>query len=100
MLRGVEFEEQTDLASSLRFQEHDNGHLVLIEYADEKPWSKKRRLTKLNPNSDDKTTIFDAYVQAAKSALQGMPFLWQGNNDVPDTVFDDTGNGSRMFLMG
>ena len=86
--------EETDLALSLRFQEHDNGHLILIKYADEKPWSRKHRDSKLNPNSDDKSTILDAYVQGAKTALQGMPFLWQGNNDVPDTVFD--GKGQRL----
>jgi hypothetical protein len=92
--QGVEFREDKTLASSLLFQEHTNGNLITIKYADEKAWSRKRRLTKLNPDSGEKTTVMDAIIQAAKATFQDQPFLWQANKNVSDSIFD--GKGKRL----
>ncbi len=90
--KGIEFQEDKALASKLRFQEHKNGHLITIKYADEKQWSRKRRLTPLKP--DNKTTVFDAIVEAAKKEFSGSSFIWQANKRVPNNIFD--GKGERL----
>ena len=90
--KGVEFKEDRTLTSSLRFQEHTNGHLITIRYADERSWSKKRRRTKLDPTKDEETNVMDAIVQAAKATLSDKAFVWQANKDVPDTLFNGIGD--------
>jgi hypothetical protein len=92
--KGVDFKEHRALTSSLKFQEHQNGHLITISYADKSLWSKKRRLAKLHPAKDQETTVMDAIVQAAKATLLDKAFVWQANKNVPDTLFD--GNGERL----
>jgi hypothetical protein len=79
---GVEFRADKELASSLRFQEHTNGHLITVKYAIEKNWSKKLRQSKLNPDSDDETTVQDAYVAAINTEFHGADFAFQANKDV------------------
>ena len=92
--KGVEFKEDRTLTSSLRFQEHKNGHLITIKYADERSWSRYRRLTKLDPTKDKETTVMDAIVQAAKATFSEEDFVWQANKGVSDTLFD--GKGERL----
>ena len=90
--KGVDFREGRALTSSLQFQEHTNGHLVTIKYADESSWSRHRRLTKLAPGTDQNSTVMDAIVQAAKATFSDKAFVWQANKDVPDTLFDGAGD--------
>jgi hypothetical protein len=92
--KGVDFGESQVLTSSLKFQEHTNGHLVTINYADESSWSRYRRLTKLAPGTDQNSNVMDAIVEAAKATFSDGAFVWQANKDVPDTLFD--GNGERL----
>jgi hypothetical protein len=89
--KGVDFREDRRLTSALRFQEHTNGHLITIKYADEGSWSKYRRVTKLDPAKDKKATVMDAIVQAAKATFSDKAFVWQANIDVPDTLFNSAG---------
>jgi len=91
---GVEFRADKELASSLRFQEHTNGHLITIKYAIEKNSSKKLRRSKLNPDSDDETTVQDAYVAAINTEFHGAAFAFQANKDVANGVFG--GKGHRL----
>jgi hypothetical protein len=90
--RGVAFKEHQALRSKLLFQEHTNGHLITIKYADERAWSKYRRVTKLDPVKDEETTVMDAIVQAAKTTFSDKAFVWQANKGVPDTLFDGAGD--------
>ena len=88
---GVKFEEDTEITQSLRFREHQNGHLINIRYADEKPWSRKRRTSKLNP---DNATIQDEITKVANAEFATAEFVWQGNKAIPDGAFDE--NGKRL----
>ena len=92
--KGVDFTESQVLTSSLQFQEHTNGHLVTINYADESSWSRYRRLTKLAPGTDQNSIVMDAIVEAAKATFSDGAFVWQANREVPDTLFD--GKGERL----
>jgi hypothetical protein len=92
--KGVDFKEDRALTSSLRFQEHQNGHLITIKYADKGEWSKYRRLTNLNLDNDQEATVGDAIVQAAKGTLSEKTFVWQANKSESDILFD--GNGKRL----
>jgi hypothetical protein len=90
--QGVKFKEDQALTSSLQFREHQNSHLITIKYADERSWSKCRRVTKLDPAKDEETTVMDAIVQAAKATFSDKAFVWQANKDVPDTLFNGAGD--------
>jgi hypothetical protein len=81
--QGVEFREDQRLTESLRFQQHQNGHSITIKYADNRLWSKKLRLTKLN----EKTTVTDAIVEAAIKEFQDRPFIWQANKNFSENPF-------------
>jgi hypothetical protein len=90
--KGVDFRENLSLTSSLLFREHQNGHLITINYADKCSWSKYRRLTKLAPATDQNATVMDAIVQATKAKFSNKAFVWQANKDVPDNLFNGAGD--------
>jgi hypothetical protein len=88
--QGVNFQEDSALGSSLKFQEHQNGHLIVIKYGVDAPWSRKRRLKLVRSDQ----TVMDAIMQAAEAEFGDSPFLWQANKDVADNLFGS--NGQRL----
>ena len=84
--RGIRFIEDAEIARSLKFQEHRNGSLATIYYADTKEWSKRRSSTVCNPDSN--ATVQDLIVQGTKKLFGDGAFLWRANKgDLIDNPF-------------
>ena len=84
--QGVQFDKDKGLIKSLRFQEHQNGHLVSVKYLTDRSWSKKLQ-TRLCSSEDG--SVLKALVQAVRNEFQDRPFLWQANKSVGDNLFDE-----------
>ena len=84
---GVWFQEHTRLSQALRFQKHEEGHLITIKYFIDRPWSRKLQRTPCDPDSQDSGTALGVFVQAIKDEFQDHPFLWQANKSVGDGMF-------------
>lgn len=77
---GQSFLEDKVLSDQLRYREHQNGDLVTINFALEKPWSKRAR------DSNDRAQ-FNAIVDRASSLLEDKSFIWDANKDIADDIF-------------
>lgn len=84
---GVEFRA---LKADLRYNQHQNGHLLRILYATDEPWSKSLR----NRSSNNGTVLNDV-VAKVQAELGAKPFLWMGNKDLPDSTFEPA-NAKRL----
>ncbi len=80
---GIEFRA---LKADLRYNQHQNGHLLRILYATDEPWSKT-----LRKRSSDNGTVRNEVVAKVQAELGAEPFLWMDNKDLPDDVFDLAG---------
>jgi hypothetical protein len=89
---GVDFVKDERLSKGLRFQEHENGGLVTIKFADEALWSRSRRKSKVN--AEEPRVILDEINVAAQREFEGKEFLVHANLDVPDKIFG--GNATRI----
>lgn len=80
---GIEFRA---LKADLRYNQHQNGHLLRILYATDEPWSKT-----LRKRSSDNGTVRNEVVAKVQAELGAEPFLWMDNKDLPDDAFDLAG---------
>ena len=88
----VEFKENQEFSRSLRFSEHQNGHLITIYYGTNAQWSKKR--AEAASGSCDSQNTQDRLIQATKQLFGDKNFLWQANKSMPDNPFGS--NGQRL----
>ncbi len=88
---GVQFVEDNTLSENLRFQEHQNGRLILIKFMTDRPWSK--RLQGI-PCHTGGPSILAAMVHAVKNEFRDGRFLWQANKWVSDAMFGS--NAQRL----
>ena len=88
----VEFKENQEFSRSLRFSEHQNGHLITIYYATNAQWSKKR--AEAASGSCDSQNTQDRLIQATKQLFGDKNFLWQASKSMPDNPFGS--NGQRL----
>ena len=91
---GVKFKEDAALKRSLRFQEHQNGHLISLKYLTDRDWSKKLQGKPSNPTDAESDTFLQTMVEAVKSEFQDTPFLWQANKSLVESQFGE--NGQRL----
>ena len=87
---GVEFRPHKPITKRLRYTEHTNGHLLTILYATEEDWSKNFR----DKMIDGALTVHDRVVQRVAETFSGVEFVWMGNKDTPDNIFN--GRGYRL----
>ena len=85
---GVQFEENKALSQNLRFQEHQNGHLVSIKYVTDRVWSRKPQETLCHPSGESALKML---VQAVKDEFRDNRFLWQANKWITDGVLGEHG---------
>ena len=88
----VEFKENQEFSRSLRFSEHQNGHLITIYYGTNAQWSKKR--AEAASGSSDSQNTQDRLIQATKQLFGDKKFLWQANKSMQDNPFGS--NGQRL----
>lgn len=86
--KGVEFGSDEAFGQELRFQEHQNGHLLKIISITARQWSKKNARTKVG---DGDETTFDVMAEATRTSFKGQTFLWQANNSESDDLFGEDG---------
>jgi hypothetical protein len=87
-----QFEKDQEFCNSLRFQRHDNGHLITIFYATEEQWSRKR--LEMVVDSHDRRTIRDRMIEATRLLFAESEFLWQANKSLSENPFGN--NGIRL----
>lgn len=75
--QGVQFIERWSLKGSLKYTEHQNGHLARFLYCTNKLWSKTYR------NQNDKVTL-NTIVDGSFKAMNDKEFIWAANNDIID----------------
>ena len=92
MAMGVKFRTHTTIQNRLRYQQHDNGGLLTIRYATEESWSKNFRDKPLS--GDQARTVLDQVVERVKQAVGDVDFVWMGNKDNNDDIFN--GHGHRL----
>jgi hypothetical protein len=89
--QGVEFRPHKRIQSGLRYTHHENGALMTIRYAADENWSKCLRdkpLTAEPGSPRDSRTVLDSVADSIAAAFAGSPFVWMGNNDLPDDLFE------------
>lgn len=85
---GVNFEPMRNLP--LRYDTHDGGELITINYVSDEPWSKRFRNRAVDENGTGDTVL--EYVRRSVEEVVGeAPFLWMGNNDLADDFFRVSG---------
>ena len=87
----VEFKQDQEFSRSLRFSEHQNGHLITIYYGTNAQWSKKR--AEATSGSCHSHNTRDQLIQATKQLFDNETFLWQANKS-QDNPFGS--NGQRL----
>jgi hypothetical protein len=79
---GAEFRE------ALRYQHHDNGSLITINYVSDADWSKTQRDRLMQVgDSASKARVRDALPSIIADSVGDEPFAWMGNKDLPDDFF-------------
>ena len=91
---GVQFEEDKALSQKLRFQEHQNGHLVSVRYLTERAWSRCLQGTSCKSDEGSSQTLLKLMIGAIQDEFRDQPFLWQANKWISDAVFRS--NGQRL----
>lgn len=87
---GVEMQSVgTRLTGKLRYQTHNNGHLLTIRYLMDEDWSKTLGKRKSEFEVDDVCVRnLDVIIAAVSMHFEGRPFAFSANKDVDDGVFD------------
>lgn len=82
--QGVDFQPMKNLP--LRYQTHDGGDLITINYVSDEPWSKRFRSRAVDENGGD-GTVLDHVRRCVEQVVGDELFLWLGNNDLDDDFF-------------
>lgn len=84
------------MSASLRYQAHENGPHVTINYLTDADWSKSLRDKRMN-SCDEKESgsLRDVLPSLIVSAMNEKAFAWMGNKDIPDDYFRST-NAIRL----
>lgn len=90
--QNVRFRPDKLITRHLRYRQHPNGRLLTINYLTEESWSKRFRDRTLE---DGTGTVMSDAVQRITAAVNGEPFVWLANKDVPDDIFKQT-NATRL----
>lgn len=81
--QGVDFRPM-DLP--LRYDTHEGGDLITINYVSDEQWSKRFRSRAVDESENAETVL--VYVRrCVEEAVGDQPFLWMGNNDLPNNFF-------------
>ena len=89
------FGQHKAISSRLRFQRHDNGHLLTIHYAvEDGNWSKHRR-DKVVSLGDETYTVNDLIVAGTLDLFGDQEFVWLANKDIEDEALF-SGRGVRL----
>ena len=84
------------LYESLRYENHTNGTNLTINYLMNTAWSKRLRDKPfLNPKTGATDKLIDHLGNYLRDKLDGKPFVWMGNTDLPDDYFG-TSNDARL----
>ena len=89
---GVRFRPHRAITKRLRYQQHENGHLLTICYATDEDWSKNLRNKAIA--ADGSITVHDRVVHRVAEVFREVEFVWMANKDTPDTIF--AGRGHRL----
>lgn len=93
---GVPMEPVTGkLAKGLRYQQHENGHLIQIAYVSDEDWSKSLRDRVVEVDGSP-TRVLDRLVPLIGDATGGEPFAWMGNKDLRADIFDHLPGAVRL----
>ncbi|MER9420502.1 hypothetical protein NKI95_32095 [Mesorhizobium sp. M0306] len=90
---GVKFVEDTELASCLRFREHDGSRATIL-YVMDRPWSSAKQGRLFTDN--DELTVHDAIVRKVSEHFGNMPFLWVANAVHKNNLFPSNPNAQRL----
>ena len=82
--QGVKFDPDPEFAKGLRYSKHQNGELVTIYFVTEQQWSRKRREA---TSGEDRATIQDRMIRAAKELFPSGRFVWLANKSVVEKPF-------------
>lgn len=82
--QGVDFRPIQNLP--LRYDTHDGGDLITINYVSDEAWSKRFRNRAVDENGGDET-VLDRVRHCVENAVGDQPFIWMGNNDLKDDFF-------------
>lgn len=83
------------LRRELRYDRHLNGDLITILYCTEEEWSKSFR-DKMVEVDQTAIKLLDRIIDAVGHALEDEPFLWMGNNDLPNDLFEHKPGAQRL----
>jgi hypothetical protein len=83
--KGVRFEPDREFCAGLKFQSHQNGHLVDIYYVMENAWSRKRRDKFVG--GDEPNTNLHRIARVAGNLFGNERFVWQANKAIPEHLF-------------
>lgn len=76
------------MTSGLLYKSHENGSHITINYVTDQDWSKSLRDKQALPSgSEFGTSLRQQLPKLILSALNGEPFAWMGNKDIPDDYF-------------
>lgn len=85
---GVRLEPVSErLRESLRYDRHDNGHLITVYYATEEDWSKSYRDKQVEDESGIPAKVLDKVRRVVISVMDGEAVAWMGNKDIVDSFF-------------
>jgi hypothetical protein len=85
---GTRWAEDRTIGGKIRHRGQPNSDRVTILYAYRQRWSKNLR----DRDGAERLTL---YVAAVNARLKGCRFVWLGNKDIADSLFDDCG-GTRL----
>ena len=94
----VEFKQNQEFSRSLRFNQHQNGHLITIHYGTNAQWSKKR--AEAASGACDSQNTRDRLIQATKQLFGDETFLWQANKSMQTIRSDPTASDCPISRMG
>lgn len=77
---GCEFKPHKAIIAGLRYREHHNSERLRVYYLTDRLWSKTLR-------DRDGGAMMELYKAEIAAKFGTVPYLWIGNNDVPDSAF-------------
>jgi hypothetical protein len=80
----VDFRPMANLP--LRYDTHQGGDLITINYVSDEPWSKRFRNRAVD-ESENGETVLNHIGRCVEEVVGDQPFLWMGNNDLKDHFF-------------
>jgi len=82
--QGVDFRPIKNLP--LRYDTHDGGNLITINYVSDEPWSKRFRNRAVDENTAG-DTVLDHVRRCVEEVVGDQCYLWMGNKDLADDFF-------------